>query len=376
MKSIFKERFARGSAAVLLACAGTAFSRHCQAADANYEFSYQAPGNIAGAPGAVVTFIATAMLSKAKDPVQGWSISGAVGAPAICRVVATSVLGTAAQGADFESSEVTSGSGNEGFVSGVVLSFGNARTLAPGEVPYQLIKVLVEANVPADGSLGSCQLKFIDGRKGSGAPVSNIVTVNGMSRAPIKPGLVVSIGNDCNANGQGDALDLAFHVSSDCNADSVPDECQNDQDGDGAIDACDQCPADVSKTSQGVCGCNAPDIDANSNGIVDCNVTQELGALLDKIIARTKKLRPQSPGKKLSAVQKGIRADLRRQLQNLTSFVKANTSGIKVVNKKVKTAGLSRRAVGQTKRAIRQATAENRRLALQALRGLRKQLAV
>jgi hypothetical protein len=61
-----------------------------------------------------------------------------------------------------------------------------------------------------------------------------------------------------------------------------------DTDGDGAGDpdttlsACDQpagyvsepgdnCPTDVNKTEPGVCGCGATDVDADSDGIIDCN---------------------------------------------------------------------------------------------------------
>ena len=76
---------------------------------------------------------------------------------------------------------------------------------------------------------------------------------------------------DCNTNGIPDACDLACGpsggpcdlpgcgASQDCNTNGAPDECEPDGDGDGVIDACDNCPG-VSNPTQA---------DSNSNGIGD-----------------------------------------------------------------------------------------------------------
>ncbi len=64
---------------------------------------------------------------------------------------------------------------------------------------------------------------------------------------------------DCNLNGIEDADDLAGGVSEDCNANNVPDDCELDSDGDGAIDACDNCPV----------GANSSQDDADGDGIGD-----------------------------------------------------------------------------------------------------------
>jgi hypothetical protein len=49
---------------------------------------------------------------------------------------------------------------------------------------------------------------------------------------------------DCNFNAVDDAQDLSAGTSEDCNFNDVPDECETDTDGDGYIDACDQCPGE------------------------------------------------------------------------------------------------------------------------------------
>jgi hypothetical protein len=56
-------------------------------------------------------------------------------------------------------------------------------------------------------------------------------------------GYIVEFAGDCNQNGISDDLDILNHTSQDCNNNGVPDECELDSDGDGIIDACDNCPS-------------------------------------------------------------------------------------------------------------------------------------
>ena len=84
----------------------------------------------------------------------------------------------------------------------------------------------------------------------------------------------------------GIALDLGCG-GVDCQSNGIGDECEPDSDGDGVIDDCDGCPADVNKTIPGVCGCGVSDgdavadcgdecagendtVDLHGNGIPDC----------------------------------------------------------------------------------------------------------
>ncbi len=79
-----------------------------------------------------------------------------------------------------------------------------------------------------------------------------------------------SVSPDCNGNGVPDKCDILLATSSDCDLNDVPDECQSDRDGDGTIDACDGCPDDGTKVTDGTCGCGVPDTDSDGDGVADC----------------------------------------------------------------------------------------------------------
>ncbi len=56
----------------------------------------------------------------------------------------------------------------------------------------------------------------------------------------------------------------------DCNGNVVPDDCETDTDGDGAIDDCDECPRDPDKLVPGQCGCGVPETDSDGDTVPDC----------------------------------------------------------------------------------------------------------
>jgi len=89
--------------------------------------------------------------------------------------------------------------------------------------------------------------------------------------APPIPDLIVTLPNDCNANGVGDPTDISGGASQDCDANEVPDECQSDADGDATIDACDGCPNDPAKIAPGICGCGIVDVDTDGDLTFDCD---------------------------------------------------------------------------------------------------------
>jgi hypothetical protein len=51
---------------------------------------------------------------------------------------------------------------------------------------------------------------------------------------------------------------------------NTPNADQIDSDNDQTGDQCDICPADPNKIDPGVCGCNVPDTDTDSDSVEDC----------------------------------------------------------------------------------------------------------
>ncbi len=88
---------------------------------------------------------------------------------------------------------------------------------------------------------------------------------------PGTPDVTIIVPLDCNENQVPDSTDISQGTSLDCNTNAIPDECELDGDGDGAIDACDGCPADPAKIAPGVCGCGVSDADTDLDGTLDCN---------------------------------------------------------------------------------------------------------
>ena len=82
--------------------------------------------------------------------------------------------------------------------------------------------------------------------------------------------------NDCNANGVPDADDIRDRLSDDCDDNGVPDECEPDRDGDGVIDACDNCP-DLPNANQTTAPCEL-EADANAIAQDDPNATRDPNA--------------------------------------------------------------------------------------------------
>jgi hypothetical protein len=92
---------------------------------------------------------------------------------------------------------------------------------------------------------------------------------------------------DCNNNNIPDACDLPSGTApaycgyfcsnpadcgqaGDCNSNLVPDTCEADSDGDGHINACEDCDFDPLKVSPGVCGCGVPDVDSDGDLTLNC----------------------------------------------------------------------------------------------------------
>ena len=185
----------RGHAAfawTVVSCAGFAAAQN-----PSFELSVKAPseiiepaGTVAGY-GAVVQVTTTGLLET--DPgAQGWSISiGIEGGGAISDATIAGTASEVALTGGFTTTELTSGPGNEGAVSAVVLSFKKPLTLPPSGTA-DILALEVEVTVPQPVDIEgepACdpllsRLVLVNGRQGSGQPVDNKITYLGETILP------------------------------------------------------------------------------------------------------------------------------------------------------------------------------------------------
>lgn len=177
-------------------------SRGASSQEPSFALSFDAPAGVTGDAGAVVQYTATGRLTTTglgdTDPgAQGWSLSmssegGAIVAATTAGTIAAPVADGGLWDGGFDKTETTSGAGNEGAVSAIVLSFTLPVTLPPAGT-VDVIKLTVEATVPApvtdDQGDPACEplnskVLYTNGRRGSGQPVDNKITWKGTTYLP------------------------------------------------------------------------------------------------------------------------------------------------------------------------------------------------
>ncbi|MCP4708033.1 MAG: hypothetical protein GY869_05375, partial [Planctomycetes bacterium] len=151
------------------------------------------PAVIEGPPGSTVQFEAAVRLFEAAAPIRGWSLSVGSSDVAWCRVVDATAAGTV--GASYladppglveggvEITEVTTGLGNEGAISAVMLTYLKNISLDPANLPYDLLRVTFEAVIPTEGE-HEVVLDFVP-RTGSGQVVENVLATSSESIVPV-----------------------------------------------------------------------------------------------------------------------------------------------------------------------------------------------
>jgi hypothetical protein len=219
------------------------------------------PAEVLGARGEVKTFEVTVTLSSDLDAgAQAWSFG--VSAENL-EIVSIAIDGTDAANAHplGPAAEVV---GVSGAFSAVVLDLDRTSWtpyLLPPRSTSTVARIGVRAAIPEAEVEG--RLSFVDGIKGSGEPVEDIVSVGGVSYAPRVTGCSFPIrAPDCNGNGVPDALDIETGTSADCTGNGIPDECEPDCDRNGVADTCDL----AAGTS----------LDCNRNGIPDrCDIAED-----------------------------------------------------------------------------------------------------
>jgi len=151
-----------------------------------YIYKVAAPGLVTGAAGSIVHFEAISRLAvdEGEIGVPGYSLSlGSRG----CRIVGVTQEGTAVADADFKVAQLAVNASSLGLdggtVSAAILSLMVNEFLGSEGSPHDILRILVEADVPSGGCV-DCTLLYVDGLRGLGQPVPNIVVVDSQSVVP------------------------------------------------------------------------------------------------------------------------------------------------------------------------------------------------
>ncbi len=187
-------------------------------------FSGENAETIAGISGLTFTQTIDCNLTTSENQTeigaQGWSIALASG-PGL-DIVSITVDGTAAADEDegglrrggFEVTELTSGEGNAGAVSAIILSFTEFVTL-PASGTATIASVGIRGSFPEVDVTETRVVRYVDGLRGRGQPVDNVITHDNSGVLPRTAAYEVAllgsdenaITYDCNTDGQVDMAD-------------------------------------------------------------------------------------------------------------------------------------------------------------------------
>jgi len=160
------------------------------------------PEGLDSFPGASGTEISGAYFCTVEDlagglGAQGWQLAWIAEGGSIEDVTVTEGdVGNPGGSGGFDNTELTSGAGNEGALSAVVLHLKKGTTLpdVTSENPAKVARFLVKAVIPDGG--GSLNLVYTDGLRGSGQPVDNKVTKDGQSSLPSLASKAIMLGEE------------------------------------------------------------------------------------------------------------------------------------------------------------------------------------
>ena len=109
---------------------------------------------------------------------------------------------------------------------------GGEGWIAPGHGSHSAGSIVTLTATPASGYR---IMEWSGTDDDSSTDVKNTVTMNNSKIVTVE----FEPWPDCNADGTPDAVNIADLISTDCNGNGIPDECEPDTDGDGTIDDCD-----------------------------------------------------------------------------------------------------------------------------------------
>ncbi|MCB0334476.1 MAG: hypothetical protein KDD55_13315, partial [Bdellovibrionales bacterium] len=159
------------------------------------------------------------------------------------------------------------------------------------------------------------------------------------------------------------------------NCPSVSNSSQLDSDGDLLGDACDGCPNDGLKLTPGACGCGVADVDENQNGVLDCNFTLELNAILEALRKDVKKLKSANGKKALKALRKRKKA-IRTNLAAINEILEISVESVQTTSENVNLAKLNKKMRKAVKGATKQLSSQAKRLAVRKVSKFLKSLVV
>lgn len=94
----------------------------------------------------------------------------------------------------------------------------------------------------------------------------------------------------------------------------------------------DECPADNSKFTPGICGCGQPDADSNRDGVLECRVTDTTYQLTTQLVTSLQKIKRLSPRAKKSAIrhQAQIARESRSLADKLFTLVRSSSGSLSI----------------------------------------------
>ena len=160
----------------------------------DYVLGWEAPLLVIAAVDGIAEFTAYVRLDAAAQDVSAWSLAVAPEDPSRCQIIdATSANTVSADITDsppglrntgFEKTELTTGAANEGAVMGLDLALIQDSAAPASGVPHRLLQIQVRADVSGENQCVPCRIIFKNGLTGNGAPVENLLVVDGEAIAP------------------------------------------------------------------------------------------------------------------------------------------------------------------------------------------------
>jgi len=163
---------------VLASLALTPLASSSASAQLVLKLSFQGPEKWAVPSGASdVEYFCTLTQENADKGVEGWSLSLTAEGAQIISIDIENTKAKELYNNGFQQNQLTTGPGNVGAVSAVILTFFDSVTL-----PLNTTSTI--ARIGVRGGPASAVLKYVDGLRGAGQPVPNVVTQGQVSNFP------------------------------------------------------------------------------------------------------------------------------------------------------------------------------------------------